>query len=174
MESKGVPDRNKIVLYFRFLPAYIHPTNQKGTMNILFVEDNPADVLLLRHLFAQQGFQGTFQVVSDGAAAIEYLVKAAKGAKSEFPDIVILDLSLPKKDGREVLREIRGQEQWNSLPIIVLSSSKNNGDIMNAYSHGANGYEVKPSNLPEFRSLVIKLLTLEFPRLSPAKKANIG
>lgn len=121
--------------------------------DILLVEDNPDDVELTRIAFAQAGLDMRLDVARDGAEAIDYLF--ARGAHAgrdpaKLPAIVLLDLNLPKLDGREVLQAIRASEATRNLPVVVLTTSTEPFDVDASYAMGANSYIRKPVDFEQF------------------------
>lgn len=123
-------------------------------IQILLVEDNPDDIVLTREAIGDARIANELNAVMDGEAAMAYLRKEGEFADAPRPDIVILDLNLPKKDGREVLREIRAEPNLTSLPIIVLSTSGAEDDIVGAYAEHVNAYIQKPVDFDEFLRVV--------------------
>ena len=120
---------------------------------ILLVEDNPDDVELTRIAFAEAKVANELDVVSDGAEALDYLF--ARGAHAgrdpdDLPSIILLDLNLPKLDGREVLQAIRANEKTRSLPVVVLTTSTEPFDVEASYALGVNSYIRKPVNFEQF------------------------
>jgi two-component system response regulator len=113
---------------------------------ILLVEDNPDDEALTRRALKTNNIQNEVVVARDGAAALEILL----GAGRELPAVVLLDLKLPKIDGLEVLRRVRSDERTRLLPVVILTSSKEEQDIVSGYSLGANSYVRKPVDFDEF------------------------
>jgi CheY-like chemotaxis protein len=127
---------------------------------ILHVEDDPNDVLLVGLAFRKSDVGAVVQVVNDGEQAVQYL--AGQGAYSNrqtfpLPTIVLLDLKLPRRSGLEVLSWVRRQDDLRRLPIIMLTSSNQQGDIKKAYDLGINSFLVKPSALEELTELVRKI-----------------
>jgi two-component system response regulator len=123
-------------------------TSQK---KILLVEDNPDDEALTRRALKTNNIQNEVVVARDGASALDYLLgdgTARDGA--ELPAVVLLDLKLPKIDGLEVLRRIRAEDRTRLLPVVILTSSKEEQDIVSGYSLGANSYVRKPVDFDEF------------------------
>ncbi len=121
--------------------------------NILLVEDNPDDVELTLRALKQYHVRNQIAVVRDGAEALDYLF--ARGAYAErstcpMPAVVILDLKLPKVDGFEVLQRLRADERTKLVPVVILTSSKEEGDMVNGYKLGANSYVRKPVDFTEF------------------------
>jgi chemotaxis family two-component system response regulator Rcp1 len=127
---------------------------QINPINILLVEDNPADIRLTQEVFKDGKVRNTLNVVTDGEEAIEYLRKRGKYTGVETPDLVLLDLNLPKKDGREVLAEIKSDIVLKFLPVIILTTSAAEQDILNTYSNHANCYIMKPVDLSQFITVV--------------------
>ena len=117
---------------------------------VLLVEDNPADVRLVREAFRNRKFHHELTVVPDGIEAISYLRREGRYADAQRPDLVLLDLNLPKKNGREVLREVKADEDLKRIPIVVLSSSASDRDVAECYGLMANGYVTKPTELDTF------------------------
>lgn len=142
--------------------------SQKG---ILLVEDNPDDVELTRIAFAEAKIANQLIVVGDGAEALDYLF--ARGAHAqrnadELPSIVLLDLNLPKVDGREVLQAIRANERTRSLPVVVLTTSTEPFDVEASYALGVNSYIQKPVDFEQFvwavKQVGLYWLVLNHPR----------
>jgi len=124
---------------------------------ILYVEDEEADVALLRHVLGKLGIRNPLQIVRDGRLAKDYLAGKAPyddRLRHPLPSLVLLDLNLPYWSGLEVLEWIRQQPQLRRVPVLVFSSSNRPDDIGRAYDAGANGYLVKPNALPDFTRLV--------------------
>ena len=119
-------------------------------IEILLVEDNPADVVLTLEAFKGGKIANNISVVSDGEEAMAYLRKEGAYVAVEKPDIVLLDLNLPKKDGREVLREIKSDPKLKTIPVIVLTTSDADQDVWRAYDAGVNSYITKPVDLTQF------------------------
>jgi len=120
---------------------------------ILLVEDNPDDEALTLRAFKKNNISNPVVVARDGAAALDYLF--GRGAHQgrdlgDHPQVILLDLKLPKVDGLEVLRQIRADERTRLLPVVILTSSREEQDIVEGYSLGANSYVRKPVNFDEF------------------------
>lgn len=126
---------------------------QKG-IDILLVEDNPGDIRLLREALDECGRNHRLDVASDGVAALEYLRYAKSSPNRSLPNLMILDLNLPKKDGREVLMEIKSDADLRYIPVIIFSSSEAEDDINSSYDHHANCYIRKPLDLDAFIEVV--------------------
>ncbi len=123
-------------------------------VEILLVEDNPGDVRLTIEGLREGKVRNNLQIVEDGAEALAYLKREGKYKDAVRPDLILLDLNLPKKDGREVLSEIKADEDLRHIPVVVLTSSKAEQDILRAYSLHANCYITKPVDLDQFISVV--------------------
>jgi len=123
-------------------------------MEILLVEDNPADVRLTREALKEGIIVNNLSVVYDGVDAMAFLRRQGKYALAPRPDIILLDLNLPKKDGREVLAELKEDPNLRRIPVVVLTTSKAEQDILKAYDLHANCYVTKPLDLDEFMILV--------------------
>lgn len=128
--------------------------NDIGTVEILLVEDNPGDVRLTKEGLKGSRIAHRITVVGDGVEAMAYLKREDDYRDAPRPDIILLDLNLPRKDGREVLAEIKGNPDLRRIPVIVLTSSKAEQDIINAYDLHANCYIRKPINLNEFTQML--------------------
>ncbi len=113
-------------------------------INILLVEDNPADIRLTKEVLKEGKIRNVLNIVMDGEEALLYLKKEGHFKNAISPDIVLLDLNLPKKDGREVLAEIKSDDNLKCIPVIILTTSSAEQDILNTYAHHANCYIMKP------------------------------
>lgn len=120
------------------------------TIELLLVEDNPGDVRLTREAFSEGRLLNNLAVVGDGVEALAYLRQEGKYANSARPDLVLLDLNLPKKDGREVLEEIKADVRLKTIPVVVLTTSAAQEDVTRAYGSHANCYITKPVDLDQF------------------------
>ena len=123
-------------------------------IEILLVEDNPADADLTREYFDDARIFNRLNLVVDGVEAMDYLHKRGPYARAARPDLVLLDLNLPRKDGREVLAEVKQDPQLKHIPVVVLSASQAESDIMRSYDLHANAYVVKPVDLTRFSEIV--------------------
>lgn len=121
---------------------------------ILLVEDNPGDVRLTMEAMRESKMRNRVTVVSDGEQAIDYLQRRGRFAGATRPDLILLDLNLPKKDGREVLQEIKAVEELRRIPVVVLTTSKAEDDICRTYDLHANCYITKPMDLDRFIEVV--------------------
>lgn len=123
-------------------------------VEILLVEDNPGDVRLTQELLKDGKIANNLSVVGDGVEAIAFLRRQDNFAQAPRPDLILLDLNLPRKDGREVLAEIKFNEEWRRIPVIVLTTSQAEEDILKAYDFHANCYISKPIDLEQFIRVV--------------------
>ena len=119
-------------------------------IEILLVEDSPADILLTREAFQESRIVNTIHVAEDGIQAMNFLYKRGEYASSPRPDLILLDLNLPRKNGREVLAEIKADPNLKKIPIVVLTTSSADEDILKAYDLNANCYVVKPVGFDNF------------------------
>ena len=123
-------------------------------IDVLLVEDDPGDVLLIREAFEDNKVHNRLHVVSDGVEAIEFLRKQGENAEAPTPDLVLLDLNLPRMDGREVLAEIKADEDLRQIPVVVLTTSKAEEDVLRSYKLHANAYVTKPVDFERFIEVV--------------------
>lgn len=123
-------------------------------VEILLVEDNPGDVRLTQEAFKEGKVRNNLHVAVDGVEAMAFLRRERKYADAVRPDIILLDLNLPKKDGREVLAEIKGDLELKRIPVVVLTTSEAEQDILRAYGLHANCYITKPVDLDQFMSVI--------------------
>ena len=118
-------------------------------VNVLLVEDDPGDVLMTREAFDDY-LHNRLDVVTDGAAALTYLRKESPYEDAPRPDLILLDLNLPRKDGREVLAEIKGDSDLSTIPVVVLTTSQAEEDVLRSYQLHANAYVTKPVGFDGF------------------------
>jgi len=123
-------------------------------IEILLVEDSPADVRLTFEALKEEKIYNNLHVVTDGVEAIAFLRREGKYAKAVRPDLILLDLNLPKKDGREVLKEIKSDDDLKAIPVVVLTVSKSEEDIVKSYNLHANCYINKPVDLNQFMKVI--------------------
>jgi chemotaxis family two-component system response regulator Rcp1 len=123
-------------------------------VDILLVEDSPTDVLLAQEALEQAALRNTLHVVSDGVEAMLFLRRMAPYTEAVRPDLILLDLNLPRKDGREVLEEIKSDPILKRIPVVVLTTSQAEEDILKAYGLHANCYVPKPVDFEQFTDVV--------------------
>jgi len=123
-------------------------------IEILLVEDSPADILITREAFEEARLLNDIHVVEDGIQAMEFLHREGIYASAPRPDLILLDLNLPRKNGREVLAEIKADNSLKVIPVIILTTSNAHDDIMQAYDLHANCYVVKPVGFESFLKAV--------------------
>lgn len=124
------------------------------SIDVLLVEDNAADVFLTTEAFKLGTIPTEIHVVGDGEAALDYLFARGRYKDVTFPDLVLLDLNLPRRDGREVLAEIKGDPILRHIPVIILSTSRADADVINAYEKHANCYLTKPTDVYQYFDLI--------------------
>lgn len=124
--------------------------NTMNHIDILLVEDSPADVLITREAFAEFKILNTLYVVEDGVEAMAFLNQDGKYASVPRPDLILLDLNLPRKNGREVLAEVKGDPRLKNIPVVILTTSHSERDVLEAYDQHANCYIVKPVGFENF------------------------
>jgi chemotaxis family two-component system response regulator Rcp1 len=135
---------------------------QTGRVHILVAEDSIADVGLIREAMKESRISNELHVVPDGVEAIAFLRRTGPYARESRPDLIFLDLNMPRKDGREVLKEIKADENLRRIPVIVLSSSGADEDVATAYDRHANVYIRKPVDFDEFRGIVRQIESFWF------------
>lgn len=126
-------------------------------MNVLLVEDNPGDVRLTQEAFKEAKISIKLDVTMDGAEAIKFLRKDGEYSDAVTPDLILLDLNLPKKDGREVLKEIKTDDLLKRIPVVVLTTSNAEQDIMKSYNLHVNCYINKPVDFEKFFDIIQKI-----------------
>jgi len=133
---------------------------REAPVEILLVEDNPSDEELTIHTLRANHLANNIQIVRDGAEALDFIFRTgafADRATDEFPKVILLDLKLPKVDGLEVLRRVRDDPSTRSIPVVVLTSSREESDIVESYRLGVNSYIVKPVDFKQFAEMVTQL-----------------
>lgn len=123
-------------------------------INILLVEDNPGDADLAREALCDSKFNNNLQVVDDGEKAMSFLRREGTYSDMPRPDLILLDLNLPKKDGRQVLAEIKADEGLKRIPVVILTTSRAEEDVLKTYNLHANCYITKPIDLNQFLHVV--------------------
>ena len=121
---------------------------------VLLVEDNPGDVLLTQEALAEAKLHLTLSVVTDGVDALDFVYRRGAYADAPRPDLILLDLNMPRKDGREVLEEIKADQALRGIPVVVLTTSQAEQDIVRSYTLHANAYVTKPVDLDQFITIV--------------------
>ena len=146
--------------------------NPVRAIDILLVEDSPSDVRLTREALKEAKVLNTLHVVQDGVAALDFLRKEGPYAGSPSPDLILLDLNLPKKDGREVLAEVKQDENLRRIPVVILTTSRAEEDVVRSYNLHANAYVTKPVDLQQFLEVVrtIEAFWLAVVTLPPGEK----
>ncbi len=129
------------------------PVTEK-LIEILLVEDNPGDVRLTQEALRDNKVRNRLSVAVDGEEAMAFLRREGKYARAPRPDLILLDLNLPRKDGREVLKEIKEDDALKRIPVVVLTTSKAEEDIIRSYNLHANCYITKPVDLDQFINIV--------------------
>ena len=143
------------------------------TREVLLVEDSPGDVRLTQEAFRESNVLVHLHVALDGVEALAYLKREGAHANSPRPDLILLDLNLPKKDGREVLAHIKGDDSLKSIPTVILTTSEAEVDIVKSYQLQANCYLSKPVHLQEFESLVRSINDFWLTKVKlPQQRAN--
>ena len=123
-------------------------------IDVLLVEDDPGDVLMTQEAFEEHKVRNRLAVVSDGDEALAYLRREAPYEDAPRPDLILLDLNLPRRDGREVLQEIKNDEILRHIPVVVLTTSQADEDILRSYQLHANAYVTKPVDFERFVNVV--------------------
>ena len=129
-------------------------TKQGAPIEVLLAEDDPGDVLMTREAFEEHKVRNNLRVVSDGADALAFVRREGQFVNAPRPDLILLDLNLPKRDGREVLSEIKNDLELREIPIVVLTTSAAESDILCSYRLHANAYVTKPVDFERFVSVV--------------------
>lgn len=128
--------------------------SRTNPIKILLVEDNPGDVRLIKEVFKDAKIFNAMQIAYDGETAMKILRKQGEYNECSTPDMILLDLNLPKKDGREVLREVKNDEDLKCIPVVILTTSNAEEDLIDTYKMNANCYITKPVDLDQFINVV--------------------
>ena len=128
-------------------------------VNVLLVEDDPGDALITREAFEQHGIGNQLHVVSDGEQAIQFLRRTADFTTAPRPGLILLDLNLPRRNGLEVLAKVKADGELLSIPVVVLTTSQAQEDILRSYSLHANAYIVKPVDFDRFITAIRQIDT---------------
>ncbi len=150
--------------------------NGRQPIHILLVEDNPGDVRLTQEAFKEGNVPNILHVAEDGVKAMDFLHRKGGYADATRPDIILLDLNLPRKDGREVLAEIKADEELKRIPVVVISTSQADNDIMKTYELHGNCYITKPVDLDSFIDMVkdIEKFWLDIVKLPPKSESKMA
>lgn len=127
---------------------------ENKTIEILLVEDNPGDIRLTQEALKEGNIKNNLHTITDGAEAIKFLFKESPYINAKKPDLILLDLNLPKKDGREVLAKIKADQELKRIPIVVLTTSNAETDVRKAYDLHANCYITKPVDFNRFIEVI--------------------
>ena len=143
------------------------PPRAGEPIEILLVEDNPGDVLLTQESLSDSKVNNTLHVVKDGVEAMAFVRRQREYADRPRPDLILLDLNLPRMDGREVLEELKSDEDLRRIPVVILTTSSQQDDVVQAYNAHANCYITKPIDLEQFMKVVrtIESFWLEIVKL---------
>ncbi len=123
-------------------------------IEVLLVEDNPVDAMVTREALIDGKICNRLHIVEDGVQALDFLYRRGKYEKAPRPDLILLDLNLPRKDGREVLLEIKNNAELKFIPVVVLTTSESDSDILRSYELHANCFVTKPVELERFAQVV--------------------
>jgi len=123
-------------------------------INVLLVEDSRADARLILEVFQEEMVEADVEIVRDGELAMAYLRKEGQFATAKRPDLILLDLNMPKKDGREVLAEIKESPELKAIPVVILTTSESEEDVLRGYALQASCYVTKPIDLNQFTSII--------------------
>jgi chemotaxis family two-component system response regulator Rcp1 len=141
-------------------------------VEILLVEDNPGDVFLTKNAFSETKIKNNISVAKDGEEAMDYLHKRNGFENAITPDLLLLDINMPKKDGREVLEEIKADEVLRHIPVVIMTSSKAEKDVIKTYDLHANSYIIKPVDLKQFSEAVNAIENFWFSIVTPLKQSE--
>lgn len=150
----------------------MHDLDLVKPIDVLLAEDSPADVRLIQEALKENKMHIRLNVVNDGVEAMAYLHKEGQYRDATHPDLILLDLNMPKKDGREVLNEVKSDANLKRIPVVILTVSKAEEDILKTYNLHANCYITKPLDLNQFTHVVnsIKEFWLSIVKLPPNGK----
>lgn len=132
----------------------IPPDQPLKPIDVLLVEDDPGDTLMIKEAFADNKVRNRLSTVADGVEALAFLRREGEFSDSPRPDLILLDLNLPRKDGRQVLEEIKDDAELRTIPVVVLTTSEAEEDILRSYSLHANAYVTKPVDFDRFIEVV--------------------
>lgn len=123
-------------------------------IEVLLVEDSPADVRLTKEALSEARVRNNVHVAVDGVDALDFLHRRGQHSNAPYPDLILLDLNLPRKDGREVLEDIKQDDRLKRIPVVILTTSQSEQDILDSYQLNANAYVTKPVDLEQFLAAV--------------------
>ncbi|MGC4896825.1 response regulator [Micromonospora sp. DT31] len=126
-------------------------------VRILVVDDDPGDVLMIEEALAESDVDKVIDVVADGEEAMEFLRREGRHGEAQRPDVILLDLNMPRMDGRQVLGEVKNDESLRTIPIVVLTTSNADTDVVSSYTLQANAYVTKPIDLDDFNDVVRRI-----------------
>jgi CheY-like chemotaxis protein len=126
-------------------------------VRILVVDDDPGDVLMIEEALGYSDVDKAIDVVSDGQEAMEFLRQQGRHTTASRPDVILLDLNMPRMDGRQVLSAVKGDEDLRTIPVVVLTTSNADADILGSYTLQANAYVTKPIDLDDFNNAVRRI-----------------
>jgi CheY-like chemotaxis protein len=132
----------------------IPPDTPLKPIDVLLVEDDPGDTLMIKEAFADNKVRNRLNCVSDGVEALAFLRREGAYAEAPRPDLVLLDLNLPRKDGREVLEEVKADPELRTIPVVILTTSEAEEDVLRSYALHANAYVTKPVDFERFIAVV--------------------
>ncbi len=141
-------------------------------IEILLVEDNPGDVRLTREALLESHIPNNLNVVTDGEAALEFMERKGGYVDAPTPDMILLDLNLPKLNGHEVLERLKGHMLWRTIPVVVLTTSSSASDVQECYAHHVNCYITKPMAFDPFMDVIrsIENFWLTIVKLPPHER----
>jgi CheY-like chemotaxis protein len=157
------------------------PSIDERPVEILLVEDSPSDTELTIEALREAKIRNNLSIAEDGVEALDFLRRKGKHANAPRPDLIMLDLNLPRKDGREVLAEIKSDAGLKTIPVVVMTTSRAEQDVAQAYKHHANCYITKPVDFDKFLDVVrsietfwLMVVTLPFPRETAKASPEAG
>lgn len=130
------------------------PPPDAEPIEVLLVEDDRGDTLMIKEAFEDNKVRNRLTCVTDGVQALEFLHREGEHADAPRPDLILLDLNLPRKDGREVLAEIKGDDELSTIPVVILTTSQAEEDVLRSYKLHANAYVTKPVDFERFIEVV--------------------
>ncbi|BCL17092.1 response regulator [Micromonospora sagamiensis] len=131
--------------------------DRSGPVRILVVDDDPGDVLMIEEALEDSDVEKVIDVVGDGQEAMEFLRQEGRHTEAQRPDVILLDLNMPRMDGRQVLSAVKSDDDLRTIPIVVLTTSNADTDIVGSYTLQANAYVTKPIDLDDFNDVVRRI-----------------